>query len=238
MERINEKMPQISVVIPTLNAGCGLAEALAALVPAALDGLVREVIVADGGSTDETLAITDDAGARLIGGEKGRGAQLARGAAAARGDWLLFLHADTVLEACWASEARAFIDAGHDERAAVYSLAFDDEGFGARMVAAGAMIRTRLLCSPYGDQGLLISRGHYDAVGGYCDMPLFEDVDIVDRIIRRGGRKAIAVLPAKAVTSPVRYRRDGYAARVARNFWCLALYRLGVAPENIIATYK
>ncbi|MCA8888253.1 MAG: TIGR04283 family arsenosugar biosynthesis glycosyltransferase [Parvularculaceae bacterium] len=237
MERIHEKMPQISVVIPTLNAGRGLAGALAALVPAALDGLVCEAVVSDGGSDDETLAIADDAGARIVSGENGRGAQLARGAAAARGGWLLFLHADTVLEPGWAGQASAFMNADAD-RAAVFSLAFADEGFGARAVAAGAMLRTRLLRSPYGDQGLLISRRHYDAIGGYCDMPLFEDVDIIDRIVRRGGRSAIAVLPAKAVTSPARYRRDGYAARVARNFWCLAQYRLGVAPEKIVAAYK
>ncbi len=231
----------ISVVIPTLNAGRGLAETLLALAPASIDGLVKEVIVSDGGSDDATLAIADDAGARIVSGEKGRGAQLARGAALARGDWLLFLHADTVLEPCWAGQARAFIDAGPDrtpDRAAVFSLAFSDPGLGARAAAAGAMFRTRLFRLPYGDQGLLISRAHYDALGGFCDMPLFEDVDIIDRINLRGGRKAITVLPAKAVTSPVRYRRDGYAARVARNFWCLVQYRLGVAPEKILAAYK
>ncbi|MEZ5917511.1 MAG: hypothetical protein R3C40_08120 [Parvularculaceae bacterium] len=131
---------------------------------------------------------------------------------------------------------RAFIDAGHDERAAVYSLAFDDEGFGARMVAAGAMIRTRLLCSPYGDQGLLISRGHYDAVGGYCDMPLFEMSTSSTGSSGVAGARRCG--PAGEVaTSPVRYRRDGYAARVARNFW-LALLSTRRRPENIIATYK
>jgi rSAM/selenodomain-associated transferase 2 len=237
MESSATKRPQISVVVPTLDAADGLAAALGALVAAAIDGLVREVIVSDGGSCDATLAIAEDAGARLVFGEAGRGGQLARGAAAARGDWLLFLHADTVLEPGWADAAARFIAAAGD-RVAVFTLAFSDDGLAARTVAAGAMIRTRLFSSPYGDQGLLISRAHYEAIGGFADMPLFEDVDIVDRIRRRGGRRALCVLAVRATTSAERYRREGYASRVFRNLWCLTQYRFGVAPEKILAAYR
>ena len=100
----------ISVVIPTLNAERRLTRSLAALVPAAVEGVVRQVIVADGGSMDGTVAIAEDAGADVVIGEGGRGPQLIAGAALARCEWLLFLHADTVLEDGWAESARRFMD--------------------------------------------------------------------------------------------------------------------------------
>ncbi len=222
----------ISVVIPTLNAGADLAATLGSLAPAAISGLVREVVVADGGSCDDTRAIAEAAGARVIGADAGRGGQLRAGAGAARGDWLLCLHADTVLEAGWTDEAAAFMRAG---RACVFTLAFDAKGFAPRLVSAGAMIRTKMMRAPYGDQGLLISRAHYEAVGGYGDLPLMEDVDMIDRLNRCGG---FEVLKSRATTSARRYEADGYMRRVAKNALCLTLYRLGVAPEKIAERYR
>ena len=100
------------------------------------------------------------------------------------------------------------------------------------------MLRTRMFSSPYGDQGLLISRAAYEAVGGYRPMPLFEDVDLIDRLLVANGRRALVVMRAKAVTSACRYRRDGYFRRVIRNARCLAMYRAGVAPETIVQYYR
>jgi glycosyltransferase involved in cell wall biosynthesis len=100
----------ISVVIPTLNAERTLAHALAALVPAVVEGIVQEAILVDGGSNDETCAIAEAAGTHLIEAPRGRGSQLEAGAHHAKGDWLLFLHADTVLEPGWAEEAQSFIE--------------------------------------------------------------------------------------------------------------------------------
>lgn len=228
-------MPMISVVIPTLNAGERLKAALAALVPGALEGLVKEVIVSDGGSGDDTEAIADAAGARIVTGERGRGLQLARGAAAARGEWLLFLHADTVLSQEWIEGAREIMK--DEDCAGAFTLAFDAKGFAPRLVAAGAMIRTRLFCAPYGDQGLLISMALYDEIGGFAPLPLFEDVDIVARLVRAKGRRALCVMKAKAVTAADRYERDGYLRRVLKNAWCLTLYRFGVAPARIAEMY-
>lgn len=226
----------ISVVIPTLNAAGELPETLAALVPAAVSGLVKEVIVSDGGSADATLEIAEAAGARAVCGEKGRGGQLARGAAIARGRWLLFLHADTRLESSWTDEVSEFIS---DERSVgVFTLKFDAEDRMAKLVAAGAMLRTRLLKSPYGDQGLLISRALYREVGGYSDLPLFEDVDIIDRLVRKFGRRSVRVLKTRAVTSAARYQADGYGARIVRNLTCLLMYKAGVAPARIAAFYR
>ncbi len=224
----------LSVIIPTLNAAGDLPRALAALAPAAIGGLIREVIVVDGGSADETREIAEAAGARVLASARGRGGQLGEGAGAARGDWFLFLHADTALASGWADEASAFI-AGDRRRAGVFTLAFDARGVAPRLVAAGAMVRTRLFRAPYGDQGLLVSRDLYCAAGGFRAMPLMEDVEFVDRLRRHGN---ICVLKSRATTSARRYERDGYLARVAKNFCCIVMHRLGVAPEKIAAFYE
>lgn len=232
-----ERRAPVSVIIPTFNAAQRLPATLAALAPASISGLVREVIVSDGGSSDETAAIAEAAGAHLVAGEKGRGAQLARGAAASRGEWLLFLHADTVLGEGWADDAARLIAGGKD-RAGVFTLKFDGGGRAPAVVAAGAMIRTRFFASPYGDQGLIVSRALYERLGGFRPLPLFEDVDLIDRLLRAKGRKSLVILKSTAATSPERYQRDGYARRVVKNALCLAMYRLGVAPEKIAALYQ
>ncbi len=224
----------ITVIIPTLNAESGLAAALTALVSASVEGLIREVIVVDGGSSDRTLEIADQAGAMLIQSAPGRGQQLAAGAKAARMPWLMFLHADTVLEQGWEREAAAFIErveiGQRPEAAAAFGFALDDLGFKPRVIEWGVAIRCTLARLPYGDQGLLIPRRLYQAVGGFQPLPVMEDVDL----IRRLGRSRTIILRARAVTSAIRYRRDGYISRVLRNSACLALYYCRV-PARVIA---
>ena len=224
----------ITVIIPTLNAESGLAAALTALVPATVECLIREVVVVDGGSTDRTLEIADQAGASMVRSVPGRGHQLAAGAAAARMPWLMFLHADTVLEPGWEREAAAFIErveiGQRPEAAAAFRFALDDLGFKPRLIEWGVAVRCMLLRLPYGDQGLLIPRRLYQSSGGFRALPLMEDVDL----IRRLGRRRTVILRARAVTSAIRYRRDGYALRTARNLACLALYYLRI-PAGLIA---
>lgn len=227
----------ISVVIPTLNADARLGECLNALVAPALDGVVKEVIVVDGGSADATLPMADSFGTRILTAPPGRGGQLRRGAEAAQGEWLLFLHADTVLEEGWAEEALQFIKA-HPDKAAVFTLQFDAKGLAPKLVAGGAMLRTKFMKTPYGDQGLLISKELYEDIGGYAEMPLMEDVEFIRRLMKQKGPQALCVLKAQAVTSAERYERDGYVRRVMKNLTTLTRYFLGVAPEKLAQSYS
>lgn len=216
----------LSVIIPTLNAEPRLAETLERMKAA------DEIIVVDGGSSDATRMIAERAGVRLIRAPKGRGAQLAAGAAAANGDWLLFLHADTLPGRRWREAAAAHMAANPDT-AACFRFRLADKAWQARAIERGVAARVGWLALPYGDQGLLISRRLYGAIGGYRAMPLMEDVDLV----RRLGRGRVAVLAEVALTSSERWRRDGWLRRSLRNLACLALYRAGVPPERLGRLY-
>lgn len=229
----------ISVVIPTLNSEATLVKTLAGLVPATVEGVVREVVVADGGSTDRTFDCVEDAGARWLPCPgPSRGAQLHAGAEVARGPWLLFLHADTQLQAGWEAGARKFMreveTRAADPAAAVFEFQLDDQGIAPRILEAVVGVRTRVFKFPYGDQGLLISKQLYQQVGGYRPLELMEDVDLIRRI----GRKRLHVLRDHAITSAARYRENGYLRRILRNQLCLALYYLNVSPHRLAKVYS
>jgi rSAM/selenodomain-associated transferase 2 len=225
----------LGIVIPTLNAARGLPATLAALAEAAAAGLVADLVVADGGSTDHSGEIGRRCGARVIATPRGRGGQLAAGARTVAGDWLLFLHADTVLEPGWAVAVAAFVrDPANRDRAAYFRFALDDAAPAARRLERLVAWRCRRLGLPYGDQGLLIARRRYQALGGFRPLPLMEDVDLVRRI----GRRRLVALAPRAVTSAERYRRDGYLRRALRNLACLSLWRLGLPPRLIRRLYR
>jgi glycosyltransferase involved in cell wall biosynthesis len=186
----------ITVVIPTLNAQTTMPRCFDSLIAATVRGVVREVIVADGGSGDDTLIIADAAGARIKKGGKSRASQLIAGAQAARQEWMLFLHPETALEPGWDVEAEAFITHSTLEKpqAAVFRFGLDDFGNAARRLEALAALRCWAFKRPRGDQGLLIPKRLYKQVGGYREVTR-EDVDIV----RRVGSRRLVVLRARAV---------------------------------------
>lgn len=227
-------MAALSIIIPTLNAGSGLRHSLPPL--AAFDSLdiVHEVIFADGGSTDDTHAIAEAAGAKVVTSERGRGQQLSEAATQAEGRWLLFLHADTRLDPRWHEPVHSFMQEPENLRkAGFFRFKLDDKRKRAKLLERLVALRIRLFGLPYGDQALLISRALYDEVGGFKPLPLMDDVDIVRRI----GRRRLVRLPRNAVTSAERYHRDGYVLRPIRNLACLALYFLGVPPHVIVKLY-
>jgi rSAM/selenodomain-associated transferase 2 len=217
----------VSVVIPTLNAAETLPATLAALGAA-------EVVVADGGSSDATVELAGAAAASVVRSPTGRGPQLAAGAEAANGQWLLFLHADTVPTGDWLAQVTAFVtDPANGERAAAFRFAIDMPGAGARRLERWVAWRCRVLALPYGDQALLIGKEFYREIGGYRALPLMEDVDLVRRI----GRARLVLLDATMFTSGRRYRQSGLARRGLRNLACLGLYFLGLPPRLIARLY-
>ena len=223
----------LSIVIPTLNPGPRFGAVLAALVGGAVEGLVKEVVVADAGSTDRTLELAEEAGCKVIAAEKGRGGQLRAGAAAAKGDWLLFLHADTVLSPDWVKAVAAHV-ARHPGKAGYFRLRFDDPSSTARLWEKGVALRCAVLGLPYGDQGLLVSRALYDEAGGYPDQPLMEDVELVSRL----GRGRLRLLHAEAETDADKFRRDGWVRRSARNVAFLIAWGMGTDPREIAKRYR
>jgi len=223
----------LTVVIPTLNAAGDLPLCLESLLPGLEAGLIREVIIADGGSTDATRAIAGATGARVVDSEPGRGRQLRAGAQAARGEWLLFLHADTALSRDWTERVGDHIDTRPD-KAAAFRLKYRSDAPEARWLESRANRRARWMGLPYGDQGLLISRALYDAIGGYADVPLMEDV----MIVRALGKQRLVILDAEARTSAAKYERDGWRKRAWKNAWLLIRFLTGASPDTLAKSYR
>lgn len=217
----------ISVIIPTLNAQAHISACLAALMEGLDSGLIAELVISDGGSTDHTTVLGEAWGGEIITGPPSRGGQLSRGCAAARGMWYLVLHADTVLEPGWSGAVAAHLA---QNNAGYFRLRFDR---GGRFVAGWANLRARLFGLPYGDQGLLIRRDLYDKAGGYLDQPLMEDVAIA-----RALRGQLVRLDAVAVTSAAKYREQGWVRRGARNLWTLLRYFAGTSPAVLAKSYQ
>jgi rSAM/selenodomain-associated transferase 2 len=218
----------IGVVIPTLNE--------ADLLPALLGDLRRvvvplDIVVADGGSGDGTLAAASAAGVRTVVAPRGRAAQMNAGARAVAGRWLLFLHADSRLPP---RARRALLTAVVDEPeldAAVFGFAIELPPGWKRFIEMWQAVRQALYGLPYGDQGLLVRRELFQSVGGFPDVPLLEDVAML-RALRRRAR--VRTLPGAILTSGRRYRRDGVLRTWLRHTAIILLYFLGVQPQRLI----
>ena len=222
----------ISVIIPTLNAAEEVDATLNALIPGLQENLIKEVIIVDGGSTDTTILRAFNWGSRIIASAKGRGRQLRTGGLNATGEWLLFLHADTQLSPDWPE----FLDQhmrDHPDKAAAFRLRYRSNLRQARWLESRANRRSVWFGLPYGDQGLFISKEIYDALGGYQDLPLMEDVNLVRRI----GKNGLRLLNCDALTSAEKYERDGWRKRAWSNAFLLLRYFLGASPEMLARRY-
>ena len=221
----------LSVIVPTLNSSDDLSKLSASLFEGVKSGLVRELIVSDCGSSDGTTELAGRLGAEIVISKRGRGSQLAAGAGVAGGDWLLFLHADTVLSDGWVDVAERHMqnDSGN---AAYFKLRFSAGGLSAAWFAGWANLRSVAFGLPYGDQGLLIPRKLYDSIGGYREIELFEDVEMA-----RALKGKLKMLRSRAISDPRRYLEEGWLVRGACNLMILTKYFIGVPPDQLARSY-
>lgn len=223
----------LAVIIPTLNAETCLPSLLPSL------GNVR-LVISDGGSADTTLTQALSSGAVIARGRPGRGGQMARGAelagAADSVNAYLFLHADCRLLPGWQTAVETALQT--PETAWYFRYRPNRAGKGVTWLRFIVWLRGWAWRLPYGDQGLLIPREMYDALGGYdSEKPLFEDVDIVDRIKGKYGRGALQKLPIALNTDISDHLRQGVWTRGWRNYRLLKAYRRGEPVADLLRRY-
>lgn len=219
---------KLSVVVPTLNEELFLATTLEAIPKNA------EVIVSDGGSVDETVAIAKRRGARVISGDRGRARQMNRGAETAAGDVLLFLHADCAL----GPKAMSQIQVALRDAAVVggsFPMSIRGASWSLRLIAATANARARFLKMPYGDQAIFVRRREFDAIGGFPEIPFLEDVALV-RSLKRHGK--LVCLNETVTTGARHWERLGPVTTTLLNWTMVTLYLLGVPPDKLAPYYR
>jgi len=222
---------RLSIVVPALNEAANLARLLPDL---ARDCPGAEIIVVDGGSDDGTPeVVARQPGVRLLAGPRGRARQMNRGARAAGGDTLLFLHADTRLPAgAVAAVEDALADAG--VAGGRFDVRFDSARALLRVVAWSMNVRSRLSSICTGDQAIFVRRADFEAVAGYPDIPLMEDIELSRRLKRRG---RLAALRPRVTTSARKWEREG-PLRTIGLMWALRfLHFCGVAPGRLHRWY-
>ena len=219
----------LSVIIPTLNeAAC-----IAATLRSVAQGQPDEILVVDGGSVDETLGIAGSFGAQTISSPPGRARQMNHGAASARGEILLFVHADTELPAGYREHILTALRSLCTV-AGAFHFRIREPFSGRSMVEWAANLRSRLCQSPYGDQGLFIRRWTFEHLGGFPDIALMEDYELVRRLKKLG---QVVTLTSEARTSGRRWRELGVIRTTLINRLTILGYRLGIAPSHLADFY-
>jgi len=218
------------MIVPVLHDTAQLAALLASLErPTEM-----ELIVVDATTDDEAASLRREyADVVWLTSAPGRAVQMNRGAAAARGRWLLFLHADSRLPPDWMETVRDAEQA--DAVGGSFRFTLQSNAAAARVIERGVAWRVRRLNLPYGDQALFVRRDVFDTLGGFTPMPLMEDVDFVRRLSRRG---RLLHSPRPVATSPRRWEQEGWIRRTALNLAVLGLYGLGVRPATLARLYR
>ena len=220
---------RISIIIPTVNEARTIQQTLISTQT----GLNVEVIVADGGSQDDTTAIASAWGAKVLSVPKGRAQQMNLGAAAATGDILLFLHADTRLPLEFDAMVRAALLQPR-AIAGAFSLQIDSPLSSLRLIEWGVKARSRFLQMPYGDQAIFIKSSIFHQLG-FPELPMMEDFELM-RQLRRKGR--IVILRTPVLTSPRRWLKQGVCQTTLKNQIAIIAYLLGVSPAKIACWYR
>jgi rSAM/selenodomain-associated transferase 2 len=237
--------PLVSVIVPILAAD---RDAACQLIARILVDLRVEIIVAEAGTELGLESLSQGRpDVTVVHTRQGRGRQMNAAAALARGQWLLFLHADSQLPPDWLDLFESSVrehgtESGPRPRdpgpgdivGGWFQFALDDPAWQARLIEQAVAWRVRLLRLPYGDQGLFVQRHTFAALGGYRDIEVMEDVDFARRMINAG---AVIELRGALITSARRWRRDGWFRRSTRNLTLLALYFCGVPPRVLARWY-
>lgn len=214
---------KLSVVVPMLNEEGAIAATLGAIRTAAPNA---EVIVVDGGSADRSVVVARPLADSLLAAPRGRARQMNAGAAAARGDVLAFVHADTLVPSTFARDIEDAL-ANNAIAGGRFDLELDDHSLGCRALGRLINFRSRMMRSATGDQVIFVRRVIFDGLGGFPDIDLCEDVDFARRMRRAGG---VACLRTRVVTSARRWRRDGLL-RTALRMWVIkSLFLAGASP--------
>lgn len=219
---------KISVIIPALNEEEQIDKTLQKVRE---QPGPHEVVVVDGGSSDETALRASRYG-RVLRAPRGRARQMNRGAAGSSGEVLLFLHADTRLPPHGLARIRAALSDPEAE-AGAFRLRFDDDAPLLRLYAFCTRLSLPQMC--FGDRGLFIRRSTFEAVGGFPEVPIFEDLEMVLKLYRRGGFR---FLPQEVTTSARRFLQNGAARQQLRNALLWTSYMLGTSPEELAAHYS
>ncbi|KAK9811265.1 hypothetical protein WJX72_000876 [[Myrmecia] bisecta] len=232
----------LSVIIPALNEEENIRTSVGSALQGRSGEQQVEVVVADGSSSDQTAAVAKRAGAQVITASRGRGTQMNAGWRASHGQTLLFLHADSQLPMDYAALLHGALysqPVRHGRQPALWgcfeTIQIDSPGWQMHLLHAAVSLRTRILHQPYGDQAIFVRANTFSALGGYKEVPLMEDVDLVRRL-RRLGPPAIIRQPI--VTSARRWQRLGFVRTTLLNQLILVAWRLGVKEERLSAWYR
>ena len=224
---------KISVIIPVLHEGEKINEILDSIKSASAD-VSYETIVVDGDSSGGTIAHISDSNVITLTAPKGRALQMDAGAAKACGDILLFLHADTLLppkafpKIIAALSDSSFIGGAFDLKIQNHRWIF-------KAIGQAASWKHRLTRVPYGDQAIFMLRRYFENIGGYAGIPLMEDVEMMKRVKRQGGR--IIILPEEVTTSSRKWETDGVFYTIIRNWIIQVLYLFGMPARRLIKYY-
>ncbi|MBD2434923.1 MULTISPECIES: TIGR04283 family arsenosugar biosynthesis glycosyltransferase [Fischerella] len=220
----------ISIIIPTLNEAKNIKAALASTQPSTH----VEIIVVDGGSQDETVTIAESFGVKVILAATGRAKQMNVGAAIANGEILLFLHADTCLPLGFDVMVREAL-AQPGVVAGAFALRIGAELPSLRVVEWGVNVRSRFLQMPYGDQAIFLTRKIFNHVGGFPELPIMEDFEIMRRLRSLG---KITIIPVPIITSARRWLKKGIWQTTLMNQIVIIAYFLGISPQRIRSWYR
>ena len=224
----------ISVIIPVFHEECLINETVDALYGLAFDGRL-EIIVADGDPEGSTLKAIRDPRATKICSEKGRGKQANTGARLASGEILLFLHADTELPPDGFNRINEVMrEDGCMGGSFDLGIASDRRCF--RLIERAASIRSRVTRMPYGDQAIFMRKDYFLSLGGFRELPLMEDVDLMRRVRQSGGK--IHIIRDKVKTSARRWEKEGVLYCTVRNWTLVLLWLAGVSPERLARFYQ